>query len=134
MGTYDPAQRENYLQRGLAALRRGDFFAAHEDWEIPWRYMAGRERRFWQAMIQLSVGAYHHQNGNRTGCRNLWHKALRHCEAILGTDDDRDNAPVLLLQKMLQACLEREEKGESPLAAIQAFAADTVTEAWFEFR
>lgn len=96
--------------------------------------MTGRERRFWQAMIQLSVGAYHHQNRNRTGCRNLWRKALRHCEAILSGDDAQDNTPVLLLQKMLRECLEREEKGESLLAAIQTFAAVTVRESWFDFR
>lgn len=135
MEAYDPAQRVYYLRNGLAALRRGDFFAAHEDWEIPWRHMLGWERRFWQALIQLSVGAYHHQNGNRTGCRNLWHKALRHCEALLSdAEAGRDNKPVLLLQKLLQECLEQEEKGECPLAAIQAFAVETVTEGWFEFR
>lgn len=134
MVAYDPAQRNDYLRNGLEALRRGDYFAAHEDWEIPWRSMAGKERRFWQAMIQLSVGAYHHQNGNRTGCRNLWDKALRHCEVILSQDGGRDNAPVLLLQKLLRECLEQEAKGANPLAAIQAFAAETVTEAWLAFR
>ena len=57
------------LRRGLEHFRAGDYFAAHDDWEEVWQGLRGRQRLFWQAMIQLVVGMYHYTNRNLRGCR-----------------------------------------------------------------
>lgn len=122
------------LRRGWVCLQTGRFFDAHEHWEIPWKQMRGHIRSFWQAMIQLSVGAYHYRKENLTGCRNLWRKALLRCESILAQDLARDRHCVVALRSVLEQCLEKVDLGENPLPDIQLFATHTVTEAWFHFQ
>lgn len=124
-------QRE-YWRRGLEHLRSGRFFDAHEEWEIPWRKMQGDRRSFWQAMIQWSVGAYHYQNGNLTGCRNLWTKALRRCEEILHRRGSASLSVVEQLREHLRDRLAEVERGENPLPAVLAFARNEVTGEWFD--
>jgi predicted metal-dependent hydrolase len=127
------SSRNVHLQKGLDFLRHGDFFAAHEEWEIPWREMAGRQRIFWQAMIQLSVGAYHFEKQNRTGCLNLWNKALKRCNQLLENHAGPRLAPVAELREALLLCLEKTAAGEDPRPEIRRFAANTVQPGWFEF-
>ena len=125
--------RREYLKKGLECLQRGDFFDAHEEWEIPWKDMTGHVRSFWQAMIQLSVGAYHFQNGNLRGCRNLWHKALKRCNEILEENLARDRQCVMQLKEILSGSLQKSAAGQNPLPEIQRFALEVVTEDWFDF-
>ncbi len=129
----DHSARNVHLQKGLDFLRHGDFFAAHEEWEIPWREMAGRQRSFWQAMIQLSVGVYHFEKQNRTGCLNLWNKALKRCNQLLENHSGPRLAPVAELREVLLLCLEKTAAGEDPRPEIRRFAANTVQPGWFEF-
>ena len=77
------AQALAALRRGLEHARARDYFAAHDDWEEVWRDLNGQRRMFWQAMIQLVVGAYHYTNGNLRGCRGQWQKALQKCEDLM---------------------------------------------------
>ena len=125
---------EDYLRGGLAALREGRYFDAHEDWEIPWKDMTGDIRSFWQAMIQLSVGAYHFQNANLTGCRNLWNKALTRCRNISNADDVRDLEIVHQLDAVLQNCLDTVAKDGDPLPHVLHFAQQVVTDDWYHFQ
>ena len=129
----NPKDKNLYLQKGLDYLRQGDFFETHEEWEIPWKEMRGDIRSFWQAMIQLSVGAYHFQKGNNNGCRNLWNKALKHCEIILENNRVQSRHCVLQLQEALKTALRMQMEGGDPLPHIQRFAREVVTEEWFEF-
>ena len=71
------------LQRGLDEFRRENYFETHEHWEDAWRTMDGNQKFFWQAMIQLTVGAYHFTKGNLHGCKSMWNKATQRCELIL---------------------------------------------------
>jgi predicted metal-dependent hydrolase len=130
---YNTENKHDYLSKGLKCLQRGDFFDAHEEWEISWKGMNGYERSFWQAMIQLSVGAHHFQNNNLTGCCNLWNKALKRCDAILANKTVRDRNYVQQLKGALTECLQKAETGQNPLPAVQVFATDIVTEDWFDF-
>lgn len=130
---YNDENKHDYLSKGLKCLQRGDFFEAHEEWEIPWKYMNGYMRSFWQAMIQLSVGAHHFRNNNLTGCRNLWNKALKRCDEILADGTARDRDCVMRLKEIITECLHKVETGHNPLAAVQAFASNIVTENWFDF-
>ncbi len=127
-------KRRQQLKTGLEHLRRGEYFAAHEAWEIPWMEMTGASRIFWQAMIQLSVGAYHYQNNNLNGCRNLWQKALARCE-ILEKDDTVTNYFIITsLQKLLQQCLKQVERGKDPIRIVNEFSIQQMDDTWIEFK
>ena len=119
------------LRAGLAHFRAADYFAAHDAWEEVWQGLRGRQRLFWQAMIQLAVGAYHYTNGNRRGCQGQWSKALEKCRRLGGCDDGRRQPTSLaaILEESLQAVAD----GEDPLPGIAVFAAHTVGEDWFQF-
>jgi predicted metal-dependent hydrolase len=124
---------KSHFQKGLEYLQQGDFFETHEEWEIPWQMMTGHIRSFWQAMIQLSVGAHHYRKGNKTGCRNLWNKALKRCDEILDKNQVQDRNYVFQLQEILQSALQMAMEGDDPLPQIRRFAKEVVTDDWFEF-
>ena len=64
-----------FFEEGLAELKAGRYFEAHDIWEDFWHLLRGSDRRFLQAMIHFAVGAYHHGCGNTRGARSQWGKA-----------------------------------------------------------
>ena len=120
------------LRSGLARFRNADYFAAHDAWEEVWQGLRGRQRLFWQAMIQLVVGAYHYTNGNRRGCQGQWRKALHKCRQ-LGDLDAEPFQFAALLAGVLEISLQSLTDGEDPLPGLADFAAHTVSEDWFLF-
>jgi hypothetical protein len=64
-----------FFAEGLANMQAGRYFEAHDAWEDFWHLLRGPDRRFLQAMIHLTVGAYHHQCNNPKGARSQWGKA-----------------------------------------------------------
>lgn len=126
-------QITEHLRQGLSALACGAFFDAHEDWEIPWREMQGPPRIFWQAMIQLSVGAYHYQNRQLRGCRNLWRKGLIRCENLLIFEQQPPRDRIWTLLSIFQQSLDALEKQSNPLPPIQHFADKVVSDSWLTF-
>ena len=120
------------LRDGLAHFRNADYFAAHDSWEEVWQGFRGRQRLFWQAMIQLAVGAYHYTNGNRRGCRGQWHKALQKCHQ-LGSIGEAPFQPTGLLAGVLETSLQALVGDENPLPGLADFAVNTVSEDWFLF-
>ena len=125
------AQALAALHRGLVHFRARDYFAAHDDWEEVWRELSGHRRMFWQAMIQLVVGAYHFTNGNLRGCRGQWQKALQKCVNLSQRNEEPVPEPITCLHDMLYEGLAIVERGENPLPHVEAFAASVVSEAWF---
>ena len=130
MAAFD-AQALAALRRGLEHFRARDYFAAHEDWEEVWQDLSGPRRLFWQAMIQLVVGAYHYTNGNLRGCRGQWQKALQKCVDLAQKYEEPVPEPIAPLHDMLCTGLAIVERGENPLPHLQAFAASVVSETWF---
>jgi uncharacterized protein len=57
--------------RGIDLFNRGDYFGAHDVWEIPWRAAADPDRALVHSLIQAAVALYHHGRGNPTGARRL---------------------------------------------------------------
>ena len=119
------------LRRGLEHFRAHDYFAAHDDWEEVWRELSGHRRMFWQAMIQLVVGAYHFTNGNLRGCRGQWQKALQKCVDLAQKYEEPIPEPITCLHDMLCEGLAMVERGGNPLPPLEAFATSVVSEAWF---
>ncbi len=121
------------LRRGMQHFRAGAYFAAHDDWEDVWQGWRGRPRTFWQAMIQLVVGAYHLENGNRKGCESLWNKALDKCDALAQTYTEVPE-PLLHLIALLATCLEALQHDDAPGPHLVGFATSVCSEAWFTFQ
>lgn len=65
---------------GVELFNRGEFFEAHEVWEDLWHECAAADRRFYQALIQAAVAAYHWSRGNATGASRLYHSGRKYME------------------------------------------------------
>ena len=125
------AQALAALRRGLEHARTRDYFAAHDEWEEVWRDLNGQRRMFWQAMIQLVVGAYHYTNGNLRGCRGQWQKALQKCEDLMPSYAAPIPTPLPSLRDMLREGLAMVESGRDPLPALGVFVTSVISEDWF---
>jgi predicted metal-dependent hydrolase len=65
------------LETGLELIRRGEYFAAHEELEDAWRAAAPGERDFYQGLVHVAVAWYQAGRGNRVGCERQLEKAAR---------------------------------------------------------
>ena len=65
------------LVTGLDLIRRGEFFAAHEELEDVWRAAEPAERDFYQGLVHVAVAWYQAGRGNRVGCERQLEKAAR---------------------------------------------------------
>ena len=74
MSAVDVARR---FESGVDLIRRGEFFAAHEELELAWRAAEPTERDFYQGLVHVAVAWYQAGRGNATGCRRQLEKAVR---------------------------------------------------------
>ena len=58
-------------------MRRGEYFAAHEELELAWRAAEPQERDFYQGLVHVTVAWYQAGRGNHTGCARQLEKAER---------------------------------------------------------
>jgi predicted metal-dependent hydrolase len=81
------------LERGLGLIRRGEYFAAHEELEDLWRAAEAPERDFLQGLVHVTVAWYQAGRENRVGCERQLAKARRrlspYAPAHRGVDLDR---------------------------------------------
>ena len=71
-----PPTAKELFENGRREFFDGHYFEAHDIWEEFWHRLHGPDRRYLQGMIHLAVGAYHFENGNETGARSQWMKAV----------------------------------------------------------
>jgi uncharacterized protein len=64
------------LGPGRAAFNRGDYWVAHELWEVVWRQRQGGERLFVQGLIQIAAGLHHLQRHRPRPAAGLLRKGL----------------------------------------------------------
>jgi predicted metal-dependent hydrolase len=78
------------LAQGLALVRDGDGFAAHEVFELLWRAAPAGERDFYQGLVHVAVATYQERRGNPVGRERQLVKAQRRLAAYapvhLGVD------------------------------------------------
>ena len=67
---------------GLAHLRAGRFFEAHEELELAWRAAAPEERDFYQGLVHVAVAWYQAGRGKPVATERQLEKALRRLEAF----------------------------------------------------
>src|SRR3970040_134259 len=65
------------LEEGIALIREGAFFEAHEELEDEWREAPEPERDFLQGLVHVAVAWHHAGRGNRPGCERQLERAAR---------------------------------------------------------
>ena len=72
----DQEIKDQLFNKGLKHYRANEFYEAHEAWEDLWSDFFLEDKKFIQALIQLSVSFVHMGNNNYNGARSL----LRKCK------------------------------------------------------
>jgi predicted metal-dependent hydrolase len=70
------------LADGLRLYEAGEFFAAHESWELVWLRTSQPEKGFLQGLIQVTAAFHHVQRGNPKGTRLLLQAALMRLDSL----------------------------------------------------
>jgi predicted metal-dependent hydrolase len=83
------------LRRGLELMRRGEFFAAHEELELAWRAVAAEERDFFQGLVHVTVAWYQAWRGRPVACASQLAKARRRLAAYVPSHRGVDVASLL---------------------------------------
>jgi hypothetical protein len=91
------------LEHGLALLRAGEWFEAHEELELAWRVAPEAERDFCQGLVHVAVAWYQAERGRRVGCERQLEKAARRLGPYAPSHRDVDVASVLAQVEAAQA-------------------------------
>jgi len=62
---------------GAELIRRGEYFAAHEELELAWRAAPRDERDFFQGLVHVAVAWYQAGRGRQIGTERQLAKAIR---------------------------------------------------------
>jgi predicted metal-dependent hydrolase len=76
-------------------MRRGEYFAAHEELELAWRAAEPEERDFYQGLVHVTVAWYQAGRGNRNGCVRQLEKARRRLDRYAPAHHGVDVADIL---------------------------------------
>jgi uncharacterized protein len=82
MSERDVSTVAGHYQDGLALAARGEWFEAHESFELAWRACDGSERDFFQGLVHVVVSAYQRGRGRPVAAESQRLKALRRLEAF----------------------------------------------------
>lgn len=73
---------EAAFKRGLAEIRAGRYFEAHEELEDAWRAAPAEERDFFQGLVHVVVSAYQRGRGRPVAAESQRQKALKRLAAF----------------------------------------------------
>lgn len=76
----DPNHTSHNFQRGVAQFNAGEYFQAHESWEVLWLTAPEPDKMFLQGITQIAAAFFHHARGNRAGAESLLRKGLQKIE------------------------------------------------------
>lgn len=96
-------------------MRRGEYFAAHEELELAWRAAEPRERDFYQGLVHVTVAWYQASRGNRNGCARQLEKAEQRLGPYAPEHRGVDVADVLRQVRAAAASVEAESLDLEPL-------------------
>ena len=91
------------LRKGIEEFNRGDYFECHETLEDVWMLETGKDKRFYQGLIQLSVGFFHLLNRNLRGAASQWEKGVAKLTAY---DDEHLGVNLKTLIAKMRRCQE----------------------------
>jgi uncharacterized protein len=72
-----PEAVDRWFRAGLELMRRGEYFAAHEELELAWRATTADERDFFQGLVHVTVAWYQAGRGRPKACASQLTKAER---------------------------------------------------------
>ena len=105
-----------HLETGLDLIRRGEYFAAHEQLEDAWRAAEPEERDFYQGLVHVAVAWYQAGRGNRVGCERQLEKATRRLRSYAPEHGGVDVASLL---EQVAAAARVVESGSLELPALE---------------
>jgi uncharacterized protein len=82
MSDADVSTVDGYYQHGLELGRSGEFFEAHEAFELAWRSCDPPERDFFQGLVHVVVSAYQRGRGRPVAAERQRIKALNRLAAF----------------------------------------------------
>jgi predicted metal-dependent hydrolase len=97
---------ESPFERGLALIRAGRYFDAHEELEVAWRAAEPGEKDFLQGLVHVAVAWYQAGRGNRVGCERQLEKAMRRLGPYAPLHRDVELAATLACIREAQAVVE----------------------------
>src|SRR5579859_5692735 len=62
-------------QEGIRLFNAGEYWHAHEQWELCWRSSTEPETTFYRGIIQAAAALVHWQRGNVRGLQRNWEKS-----------------------------------------------------------
>jgi predicted metal-dependent hydrolase len=71
------AEPTSRFLKGMDLIRRGEYFAAHEELELAWRAAPPEERDFFQGLVHVAVAWYQAGRGRQIGTERQLAKAIR---------------------------------------------------------
>ena len=63
------------VERGIALLNEGKYYAAHDVLEDYWRPIRDDSRPFFQGIVQIAIAMHHFSTGNLLGAQSVLLKA-----------------------------------------------------------
>jgi predicted metal-dependent hydrolase len=87
---------------GIAEIRAGRYFEAHEALELAWREAPPEERDFYQGLVHVAVAWYQHGRGRPVATRRQLEKAARRLAAY---EPAHRGVDVAVLRAQLEALL-----------------------------
>jgi predicted metal-dependent hydrolase len=103
------------LRKGIEEFNQGLYFECHETLEEIWLEDHGKDREFYQGIIQIAAGYFKWEQGVLTGAIKLWMSGLQKLErygpAHLGVELDSFVSGVKENLKQVEAA---HQKGENP--------------------
>jgi predicted metal-dependent hydrolase len=91
------------FERGIELIRKGEYFAAHEELEDDWRAAEPAERDFLQGLVHVAVAWYQAGRGKEIGCGRQLEKAVRRLRPYAPEHRGIDVAALLVQLKVAQA-------------------------------
>jgi predicted metal-dependent hydrolase len=121
MPTGDHSTVEAQYQRGLALARSGEWFEAHEAFELAWRGAAPEERDFFQGLVHVVVCAYQAGRGRPVATESQRAKALRRLGPYAPSHRGLDVAAILAALDRAETDFRQQlvEHGVQPPAAVE---------------
>ena len=103
-------KKQELFIKGIDLFNNREFYDAHEYWEELWLEYHLSDKKFVQALIQLTVAYYHLSTSNIKGARSLLNKSLDKMKLFTPTNRGIDvNEIIVLIYKSIEM-IDNEEK------------------------
>ena len=72
-------------QIGIDQFNRGEYYEAHESFELAWMETSAPERLLYQGILQIGLAYYQISRGNFRGAMKMFKRAQKHLDSLGGS-------------------------------------------------